>query len=56
MRARRLVGACSVGCQSYDARAHPTPPHTLAQAAASLNKQFTALQAETGNTMDGLKE
>jgi len=26
------------------------------QAAASLNRQFTALQAETGNTMDGMKE
>lgn len=25
------------------------------QAAASLNKQFVALQAETGNTMEGLK-
>ena len=25
------------------------------RAAASLNKQFTELQAETGNTMEGLK-
>ena len=25
------------------------------QAAASLNKQFVALQSETGNTMEGLK-
>ncbi len=26
------------------------------QAAASLNKQFTALQVETGNTMEGIKD